>query len=151
MQLALFEPDIPQNVGAMLRLCACFAAKMHIIEPCGFAFDERRIKRVAMDYAQLAQVRRHDSWRAFCGYRSEHLPGSRLVLLSTKGKQSLYDFAFGPDDILLMGREGSGVPEHVREAADAALRIPIAAEARSLNVVTAAAIALGEARRQLTL
>lgn len=149
MQLALFEPDIPQNVGAMLRLGACFAAPLHIIEPCGFAYDERRIKRVAMDYAELAHVRRHDSWGAFCDFRAAQLPASRLILLSTKGAQSLYDFAFRPADILLVGRESSGVPQPIHAAADAVLRIPMAGDARSLNVVTAAAIALAEAQRQL--
>jgi tRNA (cytidine/uridine-2'-O-)-methyltransferase len=147
MRLALYQPDIPQNVGSLVRLAACFAVRLEIIEPCGFIFDERRMARVAMDYREHADLRRHSSWEAFSAAR-EREPG-RLVLLTTKARTDLYDFAFAPSDVLLLGRESAGVPPDVAQGCDARLRIPIAAVARSLNVVQAAAVALGEAARQL--
>lgn len=145
MRLALYQPDIPQNVGAAIRAAACFGVRPEIIEPCGFPLDSREIRRVAMDYGALAPPAAHHSWTAF----AESLNGQRLILLTTKGAQSLWDFRFAQDDVLLMGRESEGAPPAVHEAADARLRIPIAPTARSLNLATAAAVALAEARRQI--
>ncbi|HOP21113.1 MAG TPA: tRNA (cytidine(34)-2'-O)-methyltransferase [Amphiplicatus sp.] len=147
MRIVLVEPDIPQNVGAAIRAAACFGAPVEIIEPCGFPLDSREVRRVAMDYGLLAPPLAHSGWRAFQeGLKSEP---SRLVLLTTKGAESLWDFRFAPDDTLLLGRESAGVPEEIHAAADARIRIPMAEGARSLNVATAGAIALAEARRQL--
>jgi tRNA (cytidine/uridine-2'-O-)-methyltransferase len=145
MRLALFQPDIPQNVGAAIRLSACLNVGLDVIEPCAFALDDRSLKRAALDYGPLAHLTRHASWAAFLAARSGP---ARLVLLTTRGESLLTTFAFRPDDILLMGRESAGVPPEVHAAADARLRIPIAPAARSLNVVTAATLALGEALRQ---
>jgi len=144
MRLALFEPDIPQNLGAFIRLSAGLGVPLDIIEPCGFPVDDRRIRRAAMDYYDLATLVRHASWAAFCRDR----PPGRLVLLTTAGAQRLPETAFRPDDILLMGRESAGVPENVHAAADLRVRIPLQAGARSLNVALAAAMVLSEALRQ---
>ncbi|MEK9644723.1 MAG: tRNA (cytidine(34)-2'-O)-methyltransferase [Alphaproteobacteria bacterium] len=144
MRIALYEPDIPQNAGAIFRLAACLGVPVDVIEPCGFVLDDRRLKRVSMDYGARAKVARHDSWRAF----SEKRETGRLVLLTTKGDAAYMDFAFEPSDTLLLGRESAGVPEAVHNAVDARLIVPMAAGARSLNVVTATAIVLGEALRQ---
>lgn len=143
MRLALFEPDIPQNAGAMLRLGACLDVGVDIIEPCGFLLDDRRLRRAGMDYLELAAMRRHRSWTAF----RQTLTG-RLVLLTTRATTSHADFRFAPDDTLLVGRESGGVPDAVHEAADARVRIPMRPNARSLNVALAAAIVLAEALRQ---
>lgn len=145
MRLALFEPDIPQNAGALLRLAACFAVALDVIEPCGFVFDDRRLKRAALDYAALAAVRRHSSWSAFVAAQR---PASRLVLLTTTGDAALPRFAFTANDTLLLGRESAGVPQFVHAAAAARVAIPLAPGARSLNVALAGAIALYEALRQ---
>ena len=144
MRLALFEPDIPQNVGAFIRLSACLAVPLHIIEPCGFPVDDKRIRRAAMDYYDLARPVRHASWAAF---RRERPPG-RLVLLTTRGADPFPGVAFRPDAILLLGRESAGVPDEVHAAADLRLRIPLQAGARSLNVALAAAMVVSEALRQ---
>lgn len=145
MRLALFQPDIPQNVGAAIRLCACLDIGLDIIEPCAFPLDDRSLRRAALDYGALARVARHDSWSRFV----DSLPTSRrLILLTTRGETLFPHFAFRPDDIVLMGAESAGAPESVHAAAAARLRIPIAADARSLNVITAATLALGEALRQ---
>lgn len=145
LRLALFEPDIPQNTGALLRLAACFGVAVDLIEPLGFLMDDRRLKRAALDYAALARVRRHASWSAFVAARR---PGSRLVLLTTHGTVPLHRFAFAAEDTLLLGRESAGVPDFVHAAADARIAIPLAPAARSLNVALAGAIALAEALRQ---
>jgi tRNA (cytidine/uridine-2'-O-)-methyltransferase len=145
MRLALFQPDIPQNVGAAIRLSACLNVGLDIIEPCTFALDDRAMRRAALDYGPLAHVVRHASWAAFQAARP---PLARLVLLTTRGDDRLPGFAFRPDDILLMGSESAGAPPEVHAAAGARLRIPISPAARSLNVVTAATLALGEALRQ---
>jgi len=145
MRLALFQPDIPQNLGGAIRLAACLGVALDVIEPCGFPLSDRSLRRAAMDYAGACDVTRHDSWARF---EAERAPG-RLVLLTTRGAEPIHSFAFRPDDILLMGRESAGVPEEVHEAADARLVIPTAPRTRSLNVVTAAAIALGEGLRQI--
>jgi len=144
MRLALFEPDIPQNLGAFIRLAACLGVPLDIIEPCGFPVDDRRIRRAAMDYYDQATISRHASWNAF---RSERQSG-RLVLLTTAGAARFPDVAFRPDDTLLLGRESAGVPPEVHGAADLRLRIPLRNSLRSLNVALAAAIVLGEALRQ---
>ncbi len=145
MRLALYEPDIPQNTGALLRLAACFGVGVDLIEPLGFVYDDRRLKRAALDYAALALVTRHPSWAAF---RAAREPLSRLVLMTTSGNLPLDHFAFAPGDTILLGRESAGVPREVHEAVDARLVIPLRAEARSLNVALAGAIALYEALRQ---
>jgi tRNA (cytidine/uridine-2'-O-)-methyltransferase len=147
MRLALFEPDIPGNAGALLRLGACLDVAVDIIEPAGFSLSDRALKRAGMDYLQTVRLRRHSSWEAFLAARA---PG-RLVLLTTKAAQPYTGFAFAPDDTLLLGRESAGVPEAVHDAADARLLIPMAAGARSLNVAQAAAMVLGEALRQRAL
>ena len=143
MRLALFQPDIPQNLGAALRLGACLGVPLDIIEPCGFPLSDRAVRRAAMDYAATAQVSRHAGWGEFLT-KSD----TRIVLFTTKAELSFHAFAFRPDDVLLFGRESAGVPDEVHAAADARLVIPLRETARSLNVVTAAAMALGEALRQ---
>ena len=142
MRLALYQPDIPQNCGALIRLGACLGAGLDIIEPCGFLFDDKKLRRAGMDYIELAEVVRHASWQAFLEARA----GARLVLLTTKADQAYLDFAFRADDVLLLGRESEGVPHDVHERADARLRIPL--KARSLNVAQAGAMVLAEALRQ---
>ncbi|MCL2715485.1 MAG: tRNA (cytidine(34)-2'-O)-methyltransferase [Alphaproteobacteria bacterium] len=146
MQIALFQPDIPQNTGTILRLCACLGAAAHIIEPAGFAFSDRLLRRAGMDYLNHVRLQRHDSWAAFEEFRAA--AGSRLVLFTTRGATHYLDFAYREDDILLFGRESAGVSDQVVEAADARLIIPIRAGLRSLNVAMAAAMATGEALRQ---
>lgn len=152
MRLALFEPDIPQNLGAFIRLAACLGVPLDIIEPCGFPVDDKRIRRAAMDYYDLATIARHASWAAF---RTAHLagqlsggPSGRLVLLSTAGAVPLPEATFLADDILLLGRESAGVPADVHDAADLRVRIPLQPGARSLNVALAAAMVLSEGLRQ---
>ncbi len=144
MRLALYEPDIPQNLGAFIRLSACLGVPLDIIEPCGFPLDDKRIRRAAMDYYGLAAIARHASWAAF---RRDRAPG-RLVLLTTAGRQRFPDVRFRADDILLLGRESAGVPAEVHDAADLRLRIPLQAGARSLNVALAATMVLSEGLRQ---
>jgi tRNA (cytidine/uridine-2'-O-)-methyltransferase len=153
MRLALFQPDIPQNLGAAIRLTACLATPLDIIEPCAFPLNDRAIARAALDYGRGAHVRRHPSLDAFLASHriSTQSPPQRLILLTTKASQSHFKFAFLPDDILLMGSESGGASPEAHAAADARLRIPLAAGCRSLNVVTAAALALGEALRQTEL
>ena len=145
MRLALFEPDIPQNTGALLRLAACFGVEVDLIEPCGFLLDDRRFKRATLDYAANLLIRRHTSWMAFLAERS---PGTRLILMTTSGTIALHSFAFTDDDTILLGRESAGVPEMVHRAASARVMIPLRPPARSLNVALAGAIALTEALRQ---
>jgi len=147
MLIALFEPDIPQNTGSMIRLAACLNVPLHIIEPCGFPFDDKKLNRVAMDYHDKAVITRHISWNAFLNFRKS-IPDGRLILLSTHATESYTDFAFRENDILLLGRESAGVPEHVRDAADARTKIPLQKGVRSLNVAQAASMVLGEALRQ---
>jgi len=145
MRLAAYEPDIPQNLGAMIRLGACFDVPIDVIEPCGFPFSAKSLRRAAMDYAEHADIAQHDSWDAYVTNREQT---SRLVLLTTKSSQNLWNFKFLPTDTLLLGRESAGVPDVVHDAVDAAIRIPIRDALRSLNVAMAAAIALAEALRQ---
>jgi len=145
MRLALFQPDIPQNLGAAIRLTACLGVALDVIEPCGFPLSDTAIRRAAMDYAAIAQVKRHAGWGDF---RGDPARAGRLVLFTTRAAEPFHAFAFRADDILLFGRESAGVPDEVHAAADARLVIPLAPGARSLNVVTAATLALGEALRQ---
>jgi tRNA (cytidine/uridine-2'-O-)-methyltransferase len=144
MRLALYQPDIPQNLGAFIRLAACFGTPLDIIEPCGFPVDDRRIRRAAMDYVDLARLQRHASWEAF---RRDRAPG-RLVLLTTAGAIRLPEARFQADDVLLLGRESAGAPPEVHAAADLRVRVPLQKGLRSLNVTLAAALVLGEALRQ---
>jgi tRNA (cytidine/uridine-2'-O-)-methyltransferase len=146
MRLAIFQPDIPQNLGAAIRLCACLGAHLEIIEPCAFPLSDKAIRRAALDYGPLARITRHAAWDAFRAVAERER--ARIILLTTKSATSFLDFTFRADDILLMGSESRGAPEEVHRAADARLLIPLAPGARSLNVVTAAAIVLGEALRQ---
>ncbi|MEQ8267296.1 MAG: tRNA (cytidine(34)-2'-O)-methyltransferase [Parvibaculum sp.] len=145
MRLALYEPDIPPNVGTLLRLGACLGVAIDIIEPCGFPWDDRDLKRAAMDYGAMAETARHASWTAFAAARA---PESRLILLTTKVHNNFVDFAFRPSDTLLIGRESAGVPDAVHAAADGRVTIPMRPPARSLNMAVAAAMVLGEALRQ---
>ena len=144
MRLALYQPDIPQNLGAFIRLAACLGTPLDVIEPCGFPVDDRRIRRAAMDYVDFARLQRHASWEAF---RRDRAPG-RLVLLTTVGATRLPDARFQADDILLLGRESAGAPPEVHDAADLRIRVPLQKGLRSLNVALAAALVLGEALRQ---
>lgn len=146
MRLALYQPDIPQNTGTILRLCACLAVEAHIIEPAGFPVSDRHFRRAGMDYLDALTIIRHDSWRHFQDWRARN--GGRLLLLTTKGTRSYLDAAYREDDFLMLGRESAGVPEDVAAAADERLVIPIRNGMRSMNVAMAAAMALGEALRQ---
>jgi tRNA (cytidine/uridine-2'-O-)-methyltransferase len=149
LRLALYEPDIPQNAGAILRLAACLGVAVDIIGPCGFVFADRHLRRVGMDYLRHARMTQHPSWQAFRAARTGgDTEAGRLVLLSTRGGISHLAFAFQPGDVLLLGRESAGVPDGVHAAVDAAVRVPMAPGMRSLNVAAAAAIVLGEALRQ---
>lgn len=146
MRIALYQPDIPQNTGTILRLAACLGVEAHIIEPTGFPSSDRAFRRAGMDYLDQVRLRRHASWVAFEDWRqAERL---RLVLLTTAADTSYLDHRFGPDDILLLGRESAGVPAEVHAAADLRLKIPMQQGLRSLNVAMAAAMAVGEALRQ---
>jgi tRNA (cytidine/uridine-2'-O-)-methyltransferase len=144
MRLALYEPDIPQNTGAILRLGACFGVAVELIEPFGFVWDDRHLKRAGMDYLDQVALTRHRSWDAF--YTAPK--AGRLVLLTTSGTTPYHRFAFRADDTLLFGRESAGVPDAVHRAADARVVIPLRPGLRSLNVALAAALVLGEALRQ---
>lgn len=145
LRIALYQPDMPGNVGAAIRVAACFGAGVDLIGPMGFAAGEKEIRRAAMDYAAAAPPDLHAGWSAYLKDRRH----GRLVLLTTKGATSLWDFRFSADDTILLGRESAGVPDEVHQAADTRLVIPLAAGARSLNVAVAGAIALAEASRQL--
>ena len=145
MRIALYQPDIPQNTGAIMRLAACLGVALDLIEPAGFLLGDRRLKRAGMDYLDLLDLTRHRSWAAFLERRPA---GHRLILLTTRAAVPYHRFVFEPDDSLLLGRESAGVPDEVHAAADARLRIPMRAGARSLNVALAAALVLGEALRQ---
>ena len=144
MRIALFEPEIAGNVGAVLRLGACLGAAVDLIEPMGFIWNDRRVRRAAMDYIDHVTIARHagfDAFRATTGSR-------RLVLFTTRASQSAYDFEYRPDDVPLFGKESAGVPASVADLCDARVRIPLRSEVRSLNLATAASLALGEALRQ---
>ncbi len=150
MRLALFQPDIPQNTGTLLRLGACLDFAVDIIEPCGFIFNEKAMRRAGMDYLEQVSYRRHNSWQDFLAYRAAHPEEyGRLVLMSTHASEPYTDFSFQPNDIILMGRESAGVPEEVHNQADARLLIPMNPKARSINMAISAAIVVGEALRQV--
>ena len=144
MDLACYQPDIPQNVGALIRLCAGLGAPLHLIEPFGFIWDERKIRTSAMDYRDIAPLTRHTDWAAF---QAQTAP-RRIILLTTKGATDYRDIIYRPDDILLLGRESAGVPDEIHSQIPDRALIPLRPPARSLNVVTAAAIVLGEGLRQ---
>lgn len=147
MRVVLYQPDIPQNAGTILRLCACLGVEAHIIEPAGFPVSDRHFRRAGMDYLDRVSIVRHDSWAAFEAWRAKS--GGRLVLFSTKAATPYLDHSYRDDDLLLFGRESAGVPDEVVNAADARLVIPIADGMRSLNVAVTVAMALGEALRQV--
>jgi tRNA (cytidine/uridine-2'-O-)-methyltransferase len=144
MRIALFEPEIAGNVGAVLRLGACLGAAVDLIEPMGFEWDDKRVRRTAMDYIDHVAIARHAGFDAF----KASIGSCRLVLFTTKSCQSPYDFSFRADDVLLFGKESAGVPSAVADACDASLRIPMRPQVRSMNLATSAALALGEALRQ---
>ena len=144
MRLATYQPDIAPNLGSMIRLCACFGVSLDIIEPCGFPLSLKSLRRTAMDYADIADMTRHDSWETF----QQNRPTGRLVLLTTKADQHLWYFKFEPTDTLVMGRESAGVPEDVHNACDAHVKLPMFGAARSLNVAMTAGMAVSEALRQ---
>ena len=146
MRIALYEPDIPQNTGTILRLAACLGLSADIIEPAGFPVSDRAFRRAGMDYLDHVSIRRHASWEAFETWRRE--AGLRLVLFTTRAATPYLDHAFRPDDVLLFGRESAGVPEAVHDAAAARLVIPMRPGLRSLNVAMTVALAIGEALRQ---
>ena len=144
MRIALFEPEIAGNVGAVLRLGACLGAAVDLIGPMGFAWDDRRVRRTAMDYIDHVSISHHDGFAAF----KNSIGSQRLVLFTTKGHQSAYDFNFMADDVLLFGKESAGVPAAVADGSNVRLRIPMRPNVRSMNLATSAALALGEALRQ---
>ena len=146
-ELALYQPDIPQNVGAVIRLCAVFNRPLHIIEPCGFVWGHEKLKRSAMDYLEMATVIRHNSWEKFYTFAQEN--SQNLCLMTTKSERSIYEHRFTDNDILLIGRESAGVPDNVHQIADERLTIP-QEQGRSLNMAISAAIALSEAIRQIS-
>jgi tRNA (cytidine/uridine-2'-O-)-methyltransferase len=148
MRIAFYEPDIPQNTGTILRLCACLGIEAHIIEPAGFSTSDRAFRRAGMDYLDAVTIVRHAAWRDFEAWRRSH--GGRLVLFTTAANMSYLDYGFVADDILLFGRESAGVPQEVHATADARIAIPMKAGLRSLNVAMAAAMAAGEALRQIS-
>lgn len=144
MRIALFEPEIAGNVGAILRLAACLGADVDLIEAMGFEWNDKRVRRTAMDYIDHVVVARHAGFEAF----RASIGSRRLVLFTTKSRQSAYDFSFMADDVLLLGKESAGVPPGVAAACDAQVRVPMRPQVRSMNVATTAALALGEALRQ---
>ena len=144
INIALFQPDIPQNTAATIRLCACLNATLEIIEPCGFQFDEKRLKSIYMDYYKNCKIIRHQSFDDFIKTKKN----KRIILLTTKSKKNYYNFNFKKNDTILFGRESAGAPEFVHEIADARLKIPISKNTRSLNVVNSISIVLSEALRQ---
>ncbi len=144
MHIALYQPDIPPNTGTIIRMGACLDVRVHIIEPCGFAFGEKSFRRAGMDYIDQSKITRHQTWQDFLDAMSDH----RIILLSTKSTQSYLDFEFKDDDILLLGRETAGVPDDVHQRADHRVIIPMTPTTRSLNIALSAAMVLGEALRQ---
>lgn len=143
MKLALYQPEIAQNVGTILRMCACIGVSVDIIEPCGFPFNSPKFKRSAMDYLEYVQIQRHNSWEKFYAQKT-----GRLVLLTPHTENVYYDFMFEPFDVLILGQESCGVPQFVMDQSDALLKIPMKAGMRSLNVAMAGAMVLSEAIRQ---
>ena len=147
LRIALYQPDIPQNVGAAIRLCACMGIALDVIEPCGFPWDIKKIRQAGMDYVEQAQLLRHNSWDAFI----DHHKGRRFVLMTTKASDDYTKFNFSDQDILIAGRESSGVPLDVHQFVDHHVKINMCGEARSLNIINATAMITGEAVRQINL
>ncbi len=145
IKIALFQPDIPQNVGAFIRLCACLDVGLEIIEPCGFPWQDKKIRQSALDYIDLVEIKRHSSWNAF----QEANNDARIILMTTKASVPYTDFEFQDGDILLAGQESCGAPDYVHDAADGRVLIPMHGKARSLNIVNASAMITGEALRQI--
>ncbi|MDC3067683.1 hypothetical protein OA005_00300 [Paracoccaceae bacterium] len=148
MRISIFQPDIPQNLGAFLRVSACLNVPLDIIEPCGFAFSEKKLKRTAMDYIRHAEFRTFIDYQAFKKQQQEENPSSRVILLTTKSKKNYLDFRFQKNDRLMLGRESAGVPEYVHESVDDAVTIEMPGKGRSLNVVISCVMVLSEALRQ---
>lgn len=146
VDLALYQPDIANNTGTLIRLGACLGTTIHLIHPTGFPFSPKALARAGLDYVDHAAVQEHASWTAFDAWRHEQ--GRRLILLTTKAETSAYAVAYGADDILMVGRESAGVPDAVAEACDLRVRIPMRSGLRSINVALAATLILGEAKRQ---
>lgn len=145
VQLALYQPDIPQNLGSAIRLCACLSKSLDIIEPCGFPWNDKKIRQSAMDYIDEIDIIRHSSWDRFYNtYKGKQ----RIILMTTKAPVNYTDFTFAPDDILLAGRESSGVPQTIQDIADGRVIIPLKPGLRSFNIINASAMILGEALRQ---
>lgn len=145
IHIALYQPDIPQNVGAAMRFCACLGIKLDIIEPCGFPWDMKKIRQSGMDYTGLVDIKRHESWDAFL----KAYPDKRLVLMTTKSSEPYTDFEFSDQDILIAGRESAGVPAEIHQALENRITIPMTEKVRSLNIINATAMISGEALRQL--
>ena len=145
INLALYQPDIPQNTGAAMRLCACLGLSLDVIEPCGFPWNDEKVRRAGMDYIDLVRLTRHTGWSAF----KEARRGSRIILMTTKSTHSYLDFSFQPGDTVLAGRESAGVPDEVHNECVHRIAIPMQPGARSLNVINASAMILGEALRQI--
>ena len=145
IRLAIYQPDIPQNLGAMIRLCACFGVDIDLIEPCGFPFSLKALKRTAMDYIDLAKIDCHDDFDSFI---NKYKYKRRLILLTVKSQETIWDFKFKSNDILLVGSESKGVPNVVRDSVSFNVKIPIVSHTRCLNVTTAASIGVSEAVRQ---
>lgn len=148
MRIALYQPDIPQNAGTIMRMAACLGLAVELIEPAGFDVSDARLRRAGLDYLDYVALRRHESWLAFEAWRQNEPDPPRLVLLTTRAALAYTRFTFRSDDILLLGRETSGVPETVHAGADARLVVPMRPGLRSLNIAVAAAIVTGEALRQ---
>ena len=148
MRISIFQPDIPQNLGALLRVSACLNVPLDIIEPCGFAFSEKKLKRTAMDYINQADFRTFIDYQAFKDQQQKETPNSRVILLTTKSSKNYLDFKFRKNDRLLLGRESAGVPEYVHETVDDAVTIEMPGKGRSLNVVVSCVMVLSEAMRQ---
>ena len=148
MRISIFQPDIPQNLGALLRVSAVLNVPLDIIEPCGFAFSEKKLKRTAMDYIRHADFRTFIDYQAFEDQKKKEWPNSRVILLTTKSKKNYLDFRFQKNDRLLLGRESAGVPEYVHESVDDSVTIEMPGKGRSLNVVVSCVMVLSEAIRQ---
>ena len=148
MRISIFQPDIPQNLGALLRVSACLSVPLDIIEPCGFAFSEKKLRRTAMDYISEADFRTFIDYQAFKDQQKKERPNSRVILLTTKSSKNYLDFKFRINDRLLLGRESAGVPEYVHETVDDAVTIEMPGKGRSLNVVVSCVMVLSEAMRQ---
>ena len=144
IKVALYEPDIPQNTAAIVRLCACFGARLDIIEPCGFFLSDKRFKRVVMDYINKCKIK---SFKDFTEFKKDK-KNERIILMTTKAKRKYFDFKFNKNDTILFGRESAGVPQLVHKSVDYKLIIPIQKETRSLNIVSSVAITLAEALKQ---